>query len=211
MDSSATAAARAGRLRRLWLCLGLGGCVLLGVAYFGYWTHTLRYRQSTDDAYVSGHVVQITPQISGTVVGIGVEDTQFVPAGAPLVRLDQADAKVALDEAEADLAKTVREVGVLYATVSQLQAVVELRDSELAITCGLPVTPCKMRRRGCFPRSSSCGPAAPEPTARTSRIIPTCAARPPRCAAPILRTREPCCRRRWPDWSRSATCSSASG
>ena len=133
MDSSATAAARAGRLRRLWLCLGLGGCVLLGVAYFGYWTHTLRYRQSTDDAYVSGHVVQITPQFSGTVVGIGVEDTQFVPAGAPLVRLDQADAKVALDEAEADLAKTVREVGVLYATVSQLQAVVELRDSELAM------------------------------------------------------------------------------
>jgi membrane fusion protein (multidrug efflux system) len=82
---------------------------------------------------VSGHVVQITPQMSGTVVGIGVEDTQFVPAGAPLVRLDQADAKVALDEAEADLAKTVREVGVLYATVSQLQAVVELRDSELAM------------------------------------------------------------------------------
>ena len=133
MDPSVTAPARAGRLRRLWLYLGLGGCALLGLAYGGYWAHTLRYRQSTDDAYVSGHVVQITPQISGTVVGIGVEDTQFVPAGAPLVRLDQADAKVALDEAEADLAKTVREVGVLYATTSQLQAVVELRDSELAM------------------------------------------------------------------------------
>jgi membrane fusion protein (multidrug efflux system) len=54
-----------------------------------------RFEQSTDDAYVSGNVVQITPQI-GTVVSIGADDTQFVKAGQTLVKLDQADASVAL-------------------------------------------------------------------------------------------------------------------
>jgi membrane fusion protein (multidrug efflux system) len=123
----------ANRLRRRWLTLGLGSFALLGLVYCAYWAHTLRYRQSTDDAYVSGNIVQITPQIVGTVVGIGVDDTQFVQAGTPLVRLDQADAKVALDQAEAGLAKTVREVRTLYATSSQLQALVDQRQSDLAM------------------------------------------------------------------------------
>jgi membrane fusion protein (multidrug efflux system) len=121
------------RLRRRWLTLGLGSFALLGAVYGAYWAHSLRYRQFTDDAYVSGNIVQITPQISGTVVGIGVDDTQFVQAGAPLVRLDQADAKVALDQAEAALATTVREVRTLFATSSQLQAMVDLRRSDLAM------------------------------------------------------------------------------
>jgi membrane fusion protein (multidrug efflux system) len=121
------------RLRRRWLTLGLCGFALLGLGYGAYWAHTLRYRQSTDDAYVSGNIVQITPQISGTVVGIGVDDTQYVQQGTPLVRLDQADAKVALDQAEAELARTVREVRTLYATSSQLQAMVDLRQSDLVM------------------------------------------------------------------------------
>jgi membrane fusion protein (multidrug efflux system) len=123
----------ANRLRRRWLTLGLGSFALFGLAYGAYWAHTLRYRQSTDDAYVSGNIVQITPQIVGTVVGIGVDDTQFVQAGTPLVRLDQADAKVALDQAEAALAKTVREVRTLYATSSQMQAQLDQRQSDLAM------------------------------------------------------------------------------
>ena len=123
----------ANRLRRRWLTLGLGSFTLLGLAYGAYWAHTLRYRQSTDDAYVSGNVVQITPQIVGTVVGIGVDDTEFVQAGTPLVRLDQADARVALDQAEAELARTVREVRTLYATSSQLQALVDQRQTDLAM------------------------------------------------------------------------------
>jgi len=76
--------------------------------------------------------VQITPQISGTVVAIGADDTQFVKAGQPLVRLDPADAHVALDQAEAQLARTVRDVRNLYATSSQLAATVQMRETELA-------------------------------------------------------------------------------
>ena len=118
--------------RKKWLAIVIVAFLVIGAAYGVYWNKALRYEQSTDDAYVSGNVVQITPQISGTVVAIGADDTQFVNAGQTLVQLDQADAKVALDQAEAQLAKTVREVRSLFATTAQLQAVVEIRESELA-------------------------------------------------------------------------------
>jgi membrane fusion protein (multidrug efflux system) len=118
---------------RRWRWLGALGAVLLtvGAVYGAYWAQVLRYHQSTDDAYVGGNVVQITPQISGTVVAIGADDTQFVKAGQPLVRLDPADARVALDQAEAQLARTVRDVRNLYATSSQLAATVQMRQTEL--------------------------------------------------------------------------------
>ena len=117
--------------RKLWLAIVAGGFAAIGAAYGVYWAMVLRYSQSTDDAYVNGNVVQITPQISGTVISIGADDTQFVKAGQPLVRLDQADAKVALDQSEAQLAKTVREVRNLFATSAQLQAAVGVRQTDL--------------------------------------------------------------------------------
>src|SRR5690242_20953021 len=119
--------------RKLWLAIVAGAFVAIGGAYGAYWANVLRYRQSTDDAYVNGNVVQITPQISGTVVSIGADDTQFVKAGQTLVKLDPADAKVALDQAEAQLARTVREVRNVFATSAQLRAAVEMRQSDLAM------------------------------------------------------------------------------
>ncbi len=118
--------------RKRWLLIVVGAFAALGIAYGVYWALALRNVQSTDDAYVNGNVVQITPQISGTVVAIGADDTQFVSAGRTLVQLDQADAKVALDQADAQLAKTVREVRSLFATSAQLQATVAMRQSDLA-------------------------------------------------------------------------------
>ena len=126
------------KTNRRWRWLGalLGVLVTVGAVYGAYWAQVVRYHQSTDDAYVGGNVVQITPQISGTVVAIGADDTQFVMAGQPLVRLDPADAHVALDQAEAQLARTVRDVRNLYATSSQLAATVQMRQTELAAAQG---------------------------------------------------------------------------
>src|SRR5205085_10245827 len=117
--------------RKRWLLLTGSAFALLAVIYGVYWTLALRYVQATDDAYVSGNVVQVTPQISGTVIAIGADDTQFVKAGQTLVQLDQADAKIALDQAEAQLARTVRDVRGLYATSAQLQATLAMRQSDL--------------------------------------------------------------------------------
>ena len=60
--------------RKHWLAIVIGAFAVIGLGYGAYWAMALRYVQSTDDAYVSGNVVQITPQISGTVVSIGADD-----------------------------------------------------------------------------------------------------------------------------------------
>jgi membrane fusion protein (multidrug efflux system) len=104
------------RQRRLWLIAASGVLGLAAIGYGTYWGMKLRFQESTDDAYVAGNVVQITPQISGTVVAIGADNTQFVQAGQTIVQLDRADAKVALDQVEAQLARTVREVRNLFST-----------------------------------------------------------------------------------------------
>ena len=128
--TSVTAPANGARKR--WLAIVLGAFALVGIAYGVYWALVLRYEQTTDDAYVSGNVVQITPQVAGTVVRIDAEDTQFVKAGATLVELDPADAKIALEQADAKLAKTVRDVRGLFATSAQLKANVDMRNAEVA-------------------------------------------------------------------------------
>ena len=120
-------------MSRKKLLLSVIGAFAVGVVAYGtYWQVALRNFESTEDAYVNGNVVQITSQVPGTVVAIAADDTDFVRAGTPLVQLDTADAKVALDSAETQLAKTVRQVRNLYATSGQLAANVRQRDAELS-------------------------------------------------------------------------------
>jgi membrane fusion protein (multidrug efflux system) len=106
--------------------------LLGGLGYGAYWALALNHIESTDNAYVQGNVVQITAQVSGTVVAILADDADRVKAGQPLVRLDAADARVALDQAAAQLAQTVRETRTLYTNNAGYSAQVALREAELA-------------------------------------------------------------------------------
>ena len=110
----------------------LGTVVLIGLAYGGYEWWSGRHEESTDNAYVQGNVVQITPQLGGTVTAIYADDTDFVKAGQPLVQLDPADAKVALEQAQANLAQSVRQVRTLYANNTSLSSQVTLREADVA-------------------------------------------------------------------------------
>ena len=115
-------------VRRLGLFV-LGAVVVLGgLGYLGYWCFDGRYYESTDDAYVNGDVVQVTNEIPGTVVSLKVDDTQPVRAGQPLLELDPADARVAEANAEADLARAVRQVRGLFAQAKELHAQIEQRE-----------------------------------------------------------------------------------
>ncbi|MES2103220.1 MAG: HlyD family efflux transporter periplasmic adaptor subunit [Pseudomonadota bacterium] len=104
---------------------------ILGLAYLAYWELVGKKYEHTDDAYAAGNVIQVTPQVAGTVLAIHADDTELVQAGQPLVELDRADAKVALEQAEAQLAQTVREVRVLFANNGSLTANVSQRASDV--------------------------------------------------------------------------------
>ena len=106
--------------------------VVAGLGWAAYEYLVASHYESTDNAYVQGNVIQITPQISGTVMAIMADDTDFVKAGQPLVQLDPADAKVALDQTEAALAQAVRQVRTLYANNGALSAQIALRDADVA-------------------------------------------------------------------------------
>ncbi len=86
-----------------------------------------RWSEETEDAYVQGNVVTVTPQTGGTVVAIGAEDGQKVVAGQVLVRFDAADADAAYQQAEAGLANAVRQVRGVYRAVDAGQAEVQAR------------------------------------------------------------------------------------
>ena len=117
--------------RARWLTVISLVVVLGGIGYGVYWFTYARYVQYTDDAYVSGNVVEITPRTSGTVIAIKANNTQFVKAGDVLVRLDRANAEVSLQKAEANLASTVRRVRNLFATTDELRADVRVQQTAL--------------------------------------------------------------------------------
>jgi membrane fusion protein (multidrug efflux system) len=133
MNAPQTTAAPATNPTRKKALTAIAAAVLvIGAAYGAYYALVLNHFETTDNAYVQGNVVQLTPQVGGTVLAINADDTDFVKAGQPLVRLDPADARVALDQAEAQLAQTVREVRTLFANNATLKAQIALREADLA-------------------------------------------------------------------------------
>jgi membrane fusion protein, multidrug efflux system len=117
--------------RKLMLALLAAAVVVSAAAYGTYYFTIARYYESTDDAYVSGNLVQLTPQVSGTVVAVNADDTQIVKQGAPVVTLDDADAKILLANAEATLGQTVRQVRGLYVNNDFYAANIAQREADL--------------------------------------------------------------------------------
>ena len=131
-DASATPVTRLMQRRRgRWLAYTTVGFLVIALVATAYWYIYARNYQSTDDAYVAGDLVTVMPQVSGTVISINADETDLVKAGQELVRLDDTDAAIALRDAEAQLARTVRQVHTVFANRDQLEAVVAQRRGDL--------------------------------------------------------------------------------
>jgi membrane fusion protein (multidrug efflux system) len=129
---AATAQPPGNSKRRLLMTLLVIALLIAAIAYGLYYFLVARFHETTDDAYVNGNVVQITPQVMGTVISVNADDTQTVHVGDPTVVLDPADSKVTLDQTEASLAQTVRQVRALFVNNNQYAAQVALRRSDLS-------------------------------------------------------------------------------
>lgn len=105
--------------------------VLAGLGWGVYDWLVLSHFESTDNAYVQGNVIQITPQVAGTVTAIMADETDRVQAGEPLVKLDPQDTRLALAQAEAALGQAVRQVRTFYANNASLSAQVTLRETDV--------------------------------------------------------------------------------
>ncbi|MBC3810572.1 HlyD family secretion protein [Undibacterium aquatile] len=117
--------------RRNKLLGGVAGVVALsaiaaGVYWFTYGSHFV----STDNAYAAVEVAQVTSAVGGTINEVLVTDTQAVKKGQILVRIDPADARLALAQAEADLNRAVRRVRGFVANDASLKAQITAREAD---------------------------------------------------------------------------------
>ncbi len=97
-------------------------------AYVLFWQH----EETTEDAYVAGYLVQITPQVGGTVRKVMFDDTDVVKKGDVLVTLDDSDFQLAYDRAQNELIQAIRQNKQQTAVNSQAKAQVLLRKADLA-------------------------------------------------------------------------------
>lgn len=89
------------RSRRRYIVIGVVAVAIVIALLF--WWHSTFY-ESTDDAQINGHIIQISSRISGHVIKVNVDENQSVDAGAVLVELDPKDFQTAVQQDEANLA-----------------------------------------------------------------------------------------------------------
>ena len=100
---------------------------VVALAYFLFWQH----EEETEDAYVAGHLVMITPQVNGTVRKVMYDDTDVVKKGDVLVALDDSDFQLAYDRAQNELIQAIRQNKQQTAVNSKAKAQVLLRKADL--------------------------------------------------------------------------------
>ena len=83
--------------------VALGAAALVVLAAASYWFLEIRGRETTDDAFVEGHMVFLSPRVAGQVLEVLVDENQHVRAGQVLVRLDPADFEAHVERARADV------------------------------------------------------------------------------------------------------------
>ncbi|OYX65134.1 MAG: EmrA/EmrK family multidrug efflux transporter periplasmic adaptor subunit [Sphingomonadales bacterium 32-64-17] len=132
-EAQETVTYRSSSKRRKKLFIGLGAAILvIGGGAYAYQHFVASNYVETDNAYVGANVAQITPQVGAPVAEVLVDEAQHVKAGDVLVRLDDTDAKLAVAQAEAQLALTERKVRGLMATDSGLTAQIASRRADQA-------------------------------------------------------------------------------
>lgn len=111
------------RSRRKSIFLGIGAIALMAGVWFAYQYITVgRFIVSTDDAYVGVHMSIISPKVSAYVTDVPIVDNEAVKAGEVLVRLDDGDYRLALDQAKSKLATQNAQILTFDAQIKAAEA-----------------------------------------------------------------------------------------
>jgi membrane fusion protein (multidrug efflux system) len=108
------------RRRTLRRVLLTAGPLAVAIVAGGMYLNGGRYAE-TDNAYVHTHMVTVSADISGRVVGLSVKENQHVSAGDVLFQLDPEPLQIAVDRARADLESSRNEIIGLKAAYAQRQ------------------------------------------------------------------------------------------
>lgn len=112
------------------IAIFLGVLALIGVSYGAYWFAYGSKFEDTENAYVNANQITVSSSVSGSITGLYVNDTMQVKKDFIAIKVEDTDYKIALERAENDLAKAVRNYKGLSLNEEQANKNVLLRKSE---------------------------------------------------------------------------------
>ena len=104
------------------VCLGL---IMVGIVAGIAWYLHARHYESTDDAFIDGRSVLVSPEVSGTITGVNVTDNQIVNDGDLLATIDVRNYKAAVDQADAQIRQNKATMKNIDAQVASQKAQVD--------------------------------------------------------------------------------------
>ncbi|HVN45255.1 MAG TPA: efflux RND transporter periplasmic adaptor subunit [Steroidobacteraceae bacterium] len=129
-----SAGAHGHKTRALLFAALAAALALAGIGGYGYWKLVASRYVSTDDAYTAAEVAVIAAEIDGPVASVNVVDSQPVRRGDIVVVIDDTDARLALRQAEADLARAHAQV--LAATADLERTGIDLQRRQALVESG---------------------------------------------------------------------------
>ena len=117
---------RIGKKRIIAACV----LVILGIAVGLYANNASKY-QSTDDAYVEAHMVQVAPKVTGQIIELNVEDNQRIKEGDVVAVIDKDDYRIRFEQADADYQKELANQKVAKANFSAVQSEIAVAKDDL--------------------------------------------------------------------------------
>ena len=114
-------------IRRRYIVLIL---IVLGIIGFLCYKHASMY-QSTDDAYVETHMIQVAPKVTGQIVELKVTDNQKVNEGDVVAVIDKDDYKIKFEQADAEYQKALANQKVATANLSAVNSEIALAKTDL--------------------------------------------------------------------------------
>jgi membrane fusion protein (multidrug efflux system) len=104
--------------------IGLVLAFVLTAAGYVYWDYAQHF-ESTDDAFIAARQFAIAPKVSGYVTAVPVTDNQHVAAGGVIARIDDRDYRIALEQAEAQVASA-------EAGIQNVDAQLNVQENQIA-------------------------------------------------------------------------------
>lgn len=133
MPEASAAPPRRPRGRKGLVLGGLALAALLAGGHAGWrWWSEGRFLVSTDDAYVQADLSLVSAKITGYVSAIAVADNQHVRAGDVLLRIDDGDHRIALEQAQARLAELSSTLARIDAEIAAAESGVAQAEAQLA-------------------------------------------------------------------------------
>jgi membrane fusion protein, multidrug efflux system len=151
--------------------VGLPLLTLAAAGGYLYWDNA-RHFETTDDAFIAARQFAIAPKVPGYLTAVPVTDNQHVPAGGVIARIDERDYRIALAQAQAQVASAEANIQNIDAQISVQQAQITANQAQVDQAQAALVFASKRRRATniwCRPATAAFRTPSEPPRSSTSR------------------------------------------